>query len=275
MKDIGNFLIENTVDFGTIMKTIPVPILKSWVKGYKESGTTEDFEKWVDENAWMIVDSSYTKVKNYSVFLQDREDTLSLFGSRNKIGEEVNSKFILEYFKPLFNSIFFDEHGNYNEKNLNDWVKNYCGYKKKEFIGNLVEKRDSLDEPEFSEILLCLFIQSLGVTVENYFDLSGLEPPTLEDAEYTILGFVDCSDPNLGLREKWQYLESHGKYLNAEIYKKTLYQMLRSKDLDQRRIVSMLFGMKSKKLRLNVIRDQLSKKDQHLFCSCWQKVTGV
>jgi len=276
MRDVSSFLIENTIDLKPLMSNIPVPIIKNWVVEYKKEKTKESFEDWVERRAWMLVDSSYSKVKNYTIFLLNTSDKLSIFSTLEKLGQEVNSEFVLNYFKPLFESIFLDGKGNYNEKNLKDWAKSYNSLGRREFYINLVEKRDSFEEPEFSQILLGLFIQSLGVTIENYFDLVNATPPSLEDAEYLILGFLDCSDPKLSIQEKWRYMEKNGRFLNSDVFKRALYQMLKDKNLiDQRRIVQQLTGMKNKKLRLNVIQDKLSIPNQHLFCSAWQKIAGV
>lgn len=276
MKEISSFLIENTIEFKQIMSNLPIPIIKDWINSYKTSGTKQNFEDWQYDNAWMMVDSSYTKIKNYSVFVLDHNSNLSIFSNQETIGYEVNSKFALDYFKPIFESVFFDDRGNINEKSLKDWAKSYNSLGRREFYMNLVEKIDMFDKDEFISILHGLFIQSLGVTIENYFDLTDNTPMSMEDAEFMVMGFIDCSDPNLALREKWKYLEQHGKYLNAEVYKRTLYYMLKDKSLsDQRRIIQMLSGMKNKKLRLGVIQEKLNSDNQHRFCSCWQKVTGV
>ena len=275
MKGVTSFIIENSIDFKPIMSNLPVPLLKKLINKYKSEKTKSCFEDWIYDNTWMLVDSSYTKIKNYTIFLLDKTDQFSIFGNESEIGLEVNSEFVLNYFKPLFNNLFFKDDGSYNEKNLEEWTKSYNCLGRREFYKNLVEKRIDLDEPEFSQILLSLFIQSLGVTIQNYFELTDTAPPSLEDAEYMVAGFLDCSDPNISLSCKWKYLEQHGRFLNAEIYKRTLYQMLRTNLSEQRRTIQLLCSVKNKKLKLSNIQEKLSKENQHLFCSCWQRVTGI
>lgn len=277
MRELSNFLIENTVEFKPLMSNVPVPLIKKWVKEYKESGTKKEFEDWVDEHAWMLVDAEYSKVKNYSIFLLDPKDSSSIFGTQEQIGEEINSEFVVNYFDPIFKSIFLFPDGKYNEKALKEWAKSYNSlWRRREFYANLIANREKFEEPEFTTMFRILFIQSLGVEILNYFDLTDTMPMSLEDAEFMILGFVDCSDPKINLSEKWKYLEKHGKFLNAEIYKRALNQMMRTGIYsDQRRVVTQLCSMKNKKLKLSVIQEKLCKENLHLFCSCWQKVAGV
>lgn len=259
-----------------LISSIPIPALKKWLKEYKEEKPKEPFESWVEDHAWMLVDTSYTKPKNYTVFLLDEKDRNSIFGSIEIIGEEVNSEFIQDYFRPLFDNLFLDEDGSYIEKNLEDWIKQYTTKSQRDVYKNLVDARENLDEPEFSQILLTLFISSLGVSVENYFDYVKFNPPTIEEAEFLIQDYLDCSDPGIELRDKWRYLEKNGRFLNSETIKRTLYQMLRSNiPGDQRRVIAQLSGMKGKKLKLSVIQDKLNTQNQHLFCSIWQKISGA
>ena len=185
MKELSNFLIENTVEFKPLMSNVPVPLIKKWVKEYKESGTKKEFEDWVDEHAWMLVDAGYTKIKNYSIFLLDPKDSSSIFGTQEQIGEEINSEFVVNYFDPVFKSIFLFPDGKYNEKALKEWAKSYNSlWRRREFYANLIENREKFEEPEFTTMFRILFIQSLGVEILNYFDLTDTMPMSLEDAEF-------------------------------------------------------------------------------------------
>ena len=271
MKEIEDFIVERFIEFEPLLRNTPNHFIKQWVAGYEQDNPKISFEEYVKNNSWMIVDSAYNKIKHYTVLVLDPGNPIGVLGT-----EDLYYK-INNYFKELFNKSFKSQ-GQLDKSALLRWAKEYHRKSEKEYYENLVSRMELMEEPEVSELFLGLFVSSLDLTVENYFDLCKKEPPSLEDAKYLIDGYLDCSDKKISIDLKWEFVQRNSKYLNERTIRRTLYRMIGNNHItstQQRRALMQLSNMKAKKLKLSEIKTKLDLDNQHLFCALWQSMNGL
>lgn len=269
MDILEDYITERTVNFVDIMNDIPPQLIIRWLKGYREDNEyLGTFEEYTLDHSYMLVDSAYTKIKHYSVFMLDKMNPYDLVTTKTTLGPSENSKFILDYFKDIWENVFLDSRGKLDENRLKEWAKYYPRKHEIDSYTNLVENLNHLDLGEFKSMHLVLMIQNLGVTIENYFELTELEPISLEEAEEVENTFVDLSDKNISLEKKFEYIKKF-KLLSCDTaLRKVLYRMSTMKNLEQpRTIKKTIAGL----VNLGKIQ-KLSQGNQEIFCETWQKM---
>lgn len=270
MKEIEEFIIERFIEFEPLLKNIPNQFIKHLVTEYKKENPDLSFEEYTKNNSWMIVDSAYNKIKHYTIFNMNPESPLGIFGT-----EDIFYK-INDYFKDIFEKSF-KPFGKLDKLALLQWAKEYHRKDEKEYYVNLVNRLSLMEEPEASELFLGLFVSSLDLTVENYFDLCKKDPPSLEDAEYLINDYLDCSDKSLNIGLKWDFIQRNSRYLNERTIRRAIYRMMGYSSIDQkqRKALIQLSNMKAKKLKISEVKERLDIENQHLFCALWQSMNGL
>lgn len=269
MKEVLEFIRKKTITLKDF-PGITTKMLKGWVEDYKKLDNPEEsFMDYIEDHAWVIADSGYAKIKNYDLFYLD-ENNQKLFGTQDEVTHDKRK----DYFRPLFNSIFKNqETGELNLKKLSEWVKETVIKYKKEAYQGLIDRSILLEEPEISEILLSLFVDSLDITAENYYYLTDESIPTLDEAEFLIDGFIDFTDPNIELFEKWNYIRVYGN-ITPDTVRKVLSRLSSYTNLKQRREIQKLISGKNRNLNLPYLENQLAPETREMFCNIWQELTG-
>ena len=269
MKELYNFLNGKTVKLGELQE-VPTVVLRKWVNDYQELSEEEkqetSFQDYIEDNSWVMINIGFKKFRDCEIFMLDKNDPTHLFDKE----EVISHEFVKDYFRQFFNDVFIEK-DSLNVKKLKEWIKSSVGRFKEDAYLGLVERAENLDMTEVKEILLSLMVQSLDITTENYFDMMDKPIPSMDEAEFLIANFVDCTDPNVPIEDKWNYLRIYGN-VDCKTIRRVLYKMSSFVNSERRTIVRMT-SMKDKKINLGMLL-QLNQENQHIFCRTWQIMTG-
>ena len=269
LREVEDFIYNESFDFGDIMSGMPIKQLKGWIEGYKKTDKKKTFEEYVEENSWMVCDTSYTMACNYSVYYVDQNRRY--FMNKNKL----DYKFVRKLFEPIFLKQFVVEREGgkkaYLTTHLKQWIRTYIGHNV-EFFDAIVDNIKYYEEPDCYETLLAMFINKMG-SPRNYFKIAGMAIPSLDDAEVLVASYIDCSDPRIPLGQKWGYI-SQSNGLRSYMIRRILYEMLVGMDKGAGKNIRELVRMKDKKLKIDTIKSRLTPPEQLRFCITWQQITG-
>lgn len=270
LREIENYIYEESFDFGDIMTGLPIKQLKEWLNSYKNLKDKPNFEEYIMEKAWMVCDNSYKDPSNYSVYYLDQNKRY--FADKTTL----DYNYIRKMFEPLFVKQFMIEQPDgtklYLINQLKHWARTYVGYYF-EYYNAFFDRIRMYEEPDFYEQVLAMFINGMcGVC--NYFIESGTKPPTLEDAETLVASYIDCSNVRIPLGQKWGYIAQSSNGLRSYMIRRILYEMMLETDKKSDKNIRELVRLKDKKLKLDLLKSRLSPEEQLKFCITWQKITG-